>query len=87
MLYRVHTSCAIALPVHERRGETLRAAIANLPAAHASPAVLIDDAGIIAFLRDDCMGGAHEAITATDTFLHAIISFSNFCVHVEQFGA
>ena len=72
-------------PAHERRRAALRAAIASLPAAHASPAALIDDEGVIAFLRDDFMGGAHEARTAADSFLHAVITFIIICV--EQLGA
>ena len=70
-------------PAHERRRDALRAAVADLPAAHV-PAILIDDAGVIALLRDDFMGGAQEAVIAADTFLHAVITFRNYCV--EQFG-
>ena len=65
-------------PVHERRRAALRA-------AQAFPAALTDDEGVIAFLRDDFMGGAEAALIAADTFLHAVITFRNMCV--EQFGA
>ena len=71
-------------PAYEHRRAALRAAVASLPAAVASPPVLFDDEGIIALLRDDFMGGAEEAAIAVDTFLHAIITFRNLCV--EQFG-
>ena len=72
-------------PVHERRRAALRAALAALPTAQAFPAALIDDEGVIAFLRDDFMGGAEDTLIAADTFLHAVITFRNMCV--EQFGA
>ena len=37
-------------------------------------------------LRDDFKGGgAEEAVSALDTFLHNIITYKNQCV--EQFGA
>ena len=72
-------------PVHERRRAALRAALAALPTAQAFPAALTDDEGVIAFLRDDFMGGAEAALKAADTFLHAVITFRNMCV--EQFGA
>ena len=72
-------------PVHERRRAALRAALAALPAAQAFPAALIGDEGVFAFLRDDFMGGAQEALIAADTFLHAVITFRNICV--EQSGA
>ena len=45
---------------------------------------LTDDEELIAFLRDDFMRGAQEAVTATDAFLHAFITFRNH--YVEQFG-
>ena len=63
------------------------AALAALPTAQAFPAALTDDEGVIAFLRDDFMGGAEAALIAADTFLqlHAVITFRNMCV--EQFGA
>ena len=64
-----------------------KVAIARLPAAHASPQVLSDEElleGVIAFLRDDFMGGAEEATSAAHTFLQAVITFRNHCV--EQFG-
>ena len=72
-------------PRHEPRRVALRAAIASLPAEPASPAALIDDEGVISFLRDDFMGGAQEALTAADSFLHAVITFRDICV--QQFGA
>ena len=72
-------------PTHEPRRVALRAAIASLPAAQASPAALIDDEGVISLLRDDFMGGAQEALTAADSFLHAVITFRDICV--QQFGA
>ena len=72
-------------PVHERRRAALRTALAALPAAQAFPAALTDDEGVVAFLRDDFMGGAQAALVAADTFLHAVITFRNICV--EQFGA
>ena len=50
-----------------------------------SPRALIDDEGVVAFLRDDFMVGAEAALIAADTFLHAVITFRNICV--EQFGA
>ena len=71
--------------VHERRGAALRTALAALPAAQAFPAALTDDEGLVAFLRDDFMGGAQAALVAADTFLHAVITFKYICV--EQFGA
>ena len=72
-------------PVHERRRAALRAALAALPAAQAFPAALTDDEVVVAFLRDDFMGGAQAALITADTFLHAVITFRNICV--EQFGA
>ena len=72
-------------PIHKQRRAALRAALAALPAAHAFPAALTGDEGVVAFLRDDFMGGAHAALVAADTFLHAVITFRNICV--EQFGA
>ena len=71
-------------PVHERRRAALRTALAALP-AQAFPTALTDDEGVVAFLRDEFMGGAHAALTAAYTFLHALISLRNICV--EQFGA
>ena len=50
-----------------------------LPAAQASPPVLLDDEGVVALLRDDFMGEAEEAATAVD-----IMTFRNHCV--EQSG-
>ena len=45
-------------PAYEQRRAALRTAVAALPAAQASPPVLTDDEGVVAFLRDDFMGGA-----------------------------
>ena len=72
-------------PVYERRRAVLRTAVACLPAAHGAPPVLRDDDGLVAFLRDDFMGGAEAAAIAADAFLLAVITFRNQCV--EQFGA
>ena len=72
-------------PIHERRKAALRTALAALPAAQAFPAALIDDEGVVAFLRDDFMDGAQAALIAAHTFLHAVITFRNICV--EHFGA
>lgn len=63
----------------------MRAAVADLPAAQAFLEVLIDDEGLVAFLRNDFMGGAQEAIVAADAFLHAVITVENCCM--GQFGA
>ena len=46
----------------------------------ASPPVLSDEEGVIAFLRDDVMGGAEEATSAAHAFLQAVITFRNCCV-------
>ena len=72
-------------PVHERRRAALRTALAALPAAQAFPVALTNDEGVVAFLRDDFMGGAQAALVAADTFLHAVITFTN--IFVEPFGA
>ncbi len=58
--------------------------MASLPVAQDSTPVLVNDEGLIALLRDDFMGGAEEAVSAAEAFLHAAISFRNHCV--EQFG-
>ena len=58
---------------------------AALPAVHAFPTALIDDEGVVAFWRDDFMGGAKAALIAAETFLHAVITSKNICV--EHFGA
>ena len=71
-------------PAYEHCRAALRTAVACLPAAQASPPVLLDDEGIGALLRADLMGGAEEAAIAVDTFLHAIMTFGNQCV--EQLG-
>ena len=73
-------------PIHERRRAAFRAALAALPTAQAFPAALTDDEGVVAFLRDDFMGGAQAALVAADTctFLHAVTTFRNICV--QQFG-
>ena len=71
-------------PAYEHHRAALRTKVARLPAAQASPPVLSDEEGVIAFLRDDCMGGAEEATSAAHTFLQAVITFRNHCV--EQFG-
>ena len=68
----------------ERHRAALRTKVARLPAAQASPPVLSDEEGVIAFLRDDFMGGAREATSAALAFLQAVITFRNCCV--EQFG-
>jgi hypothetical protein len=52
--------------------------------SHKSSPVLLDDEGVIALLRYNFMGGAEEAATTMDVFLHAIITFRDHCV--EQFG-
>ena len=70
---------------HERRRAALLAELAALPAAQALPMALTDDEGVVAFLRDDFMGGAQAALVAPDTFLHAVITFK--IISVEQFGA
>ena len=72
-------------PVHERRRAALRAALAALPTAQAFPTALIDDEGVVAFLRDDFLGAAQAALIAADTFLHAVTTFRNICV--KQFRA
>ena len=64
-------------PAHERRQAALRALLAALPAAHAFPSAPIDDEGVVAFWRDDIMGGAKAALIAAETFLHAVITFNN----------
>ena len=71
-------------PAYEHCRIGLRTAC--LPAAQASPRVLIDDDGMgfITLLRDGLMGGAEEAAIAVDTFLHAISTFRYQCM--EQFG-
>ena len=69
-------------PACARSRASLRAEIACLSAAQGSPPILTDEEGIVAFLRDDFMGGPEEAASAMDAFLHA--SFRNLCV--EQFG-
>ena len=71
-------------PAYSQSRASLRAEIARLPAAQGSPPVLTDEEGVIAFLREDFMGGAEEAASAVDAFLHAIASFRKLCV--EQFG-
>ena len=71
-------------PAYARSRASLRAEIAWLPAAQGSPPVLTDEEGVIAFLRDDFMGGAEEAASAVDAFLHAIASFRK--LFVEQLG-
>ena len=71
-------------PIYECRRATLRSAITSLPLSHASPPVLVDDEEVVALLRDDFMGGAQEAASAVDSFLHDIITFRTLCV--EQFG-
>ena len=71
-------------PVHERRRAALRMALAALPAAQAFPAALTHDEGVVAFLRDDFMGGAQAALVAADTFLHAVNTFRNICSEHDQ---
>ena len=71
-------------PAYEHRRAALRTAGACLPAAQASPLVLLDDEGVVALLRDDFMGGTGEAAIVVDVFLHAMMTFRNHCV--EQFG-
>ena len=69
---------------YEPRRAALRTAVANLPAAHSSLPILLDDEGVITILGDDFMRGVEELAIAVDAFLHAIITFRNHCV--EQFG-
>ena len=64
--------CAQRLPAYQQ----------HRPLPHGP--VLSDEVGVIAFLRDDFMGGAEEATSAAHTFMQAIITFRNHCV--EQFG-
>ena len=71
-------------PAYEHHRAALRTKVARLPAAQASPPVLSDEEGIIAFLRVDFMGDAEEAIGAAHAFLQAVITFRNCCV--EPFG-
>ena len=73
-------------PAYEQRRTALRTAVACLPAAQASAPVLNDGEGVVALLRDDFMGGAEEAATAVDTFLHAIMTFRNHCVEGAVWG-
>ena len=70
---------------HEWRRAALRALLAALPAAHAFPSVPLDDEGVVAFWRDDFMGGAKAALIAAEAFLHAVITFEN--IFVEHFEA
>ena len=69
---------------YEHHRVALRTKVARLPAAQASPQVLSDEEGVIAFLRVDFMGGAEEATSAAHAFLQAVLTFRNCCV--EQFG-
>ena len=71
---------------YEHHRAALRTEVARLPAAHDSPPLLSDEEGVIAFLRDDFVGGAilEEATSASHTFLQAVITFRN--PYVEQFG-
>ena len=71
-------------PAYEHRRAALRTAFACPTVAQASPPVLLDDEGVVALLRDDFLGGAEEAATAVDTFLHAIMTFKKH--GVERFG-
>ena len=49
---------------YEHHRAVLRTKVARLPAAQAFPPVLGDEEGVIAFLRDNFMGGAEEAAHA-----------------------
>ena len=75
-------------PAYEHHRAALRTKVARLPAAQASPPVLSDEEGVIAFLRDDFIGGAaaEEATSAAHTFLHAVITFRNRCVELQHFS-
>ena len=72
-------------PIHERRKAALRTALAASPAAQAFPAALIDDEGVVVFLRNYFMGGPQAALIEANTFLRAVITLMNICV--EQFKA
>ena len=61
-------------PAYEHHRAALRTKVAGLPAAQASPPVLSDEEGVIAFLRDDFMGCAEEATSAAHAFLQAVIT-------------
>ena len=72
-------------PEYERHRAALRAKVAHLPGAQGNPHILTDEDGIVAFfLREDFLGGAKEAASAADAFLHAVALFRKMCM--EQFG-
>ena len=82
------TPCAIALPrICAEQGILARgdcSVAGSFSSGSPRPPVLTDEEGLIAFLRDDFMGGAEEAASAVDAFLHAIASFGKLCM--EQCG-
>ena len=71
-------------PAYEHNRAALRTKVARLLAAQAFLPELRDEEGVIAFLRDDFMGGAEEATSIAHAFLQAVITFKDCCV--EQFG-
>ena len=52
--------------------------IAHLPAAQGSPLIVTDEDRVIALLRNDFMGGAEQATSAVDAFLHGIATSGKF---------
>ena len=60
---------------HMRHRAALCAKIAHLPEADGTPPILTDEDGIVALLREDFLGGAKEAASAADAFLHNVALF------------
>ena len=67
-------------PAYARHRAALRLKIAHLPGAEGTPPMLPDEDGIVAFLREDFLGGATEAASAADAVLHAIATFRKIFV-------
>ena len=57
---------------------------AHLQGAEGTPPILTDEDGIVAFLREDFLGGTKEAASAADAFLHGVALFRKW--NVEHFG-
>ena len=82
--HRVCTARFVALPCTRAAQGSFPRGTCRFTHSTGFPAALTDDEGVVAFLRDDFMGGAQAALIAADTFLHAVITFRNICV--QQFG-